>query len=175
MADSSPSKASDRYEFDAPSHVVDFKQLDSTDVDDTWFGKLQSCRHVIMLSQFWPQHPYCVWLNNNNILSSYTHYTHTVQRESMSIHCFGEAIYMLVHSDHRIHSGHRDNMNFLPKQSVCRINSTAACLTGFHADHQASGEDGHLFTPLRPDNKPSECSEAIRAPVGTVGEDGKFS
>ncbi|XP_028309054.1 targeting protein for Xklp2 isoform X2 [Gouania willdenowi] len=30
---------SDRYEFDAPSHVVDFKELESTQNDDRWFEK----------------------------------------------------------------------------------------------------------------------------------------
>lgn len=37
MAEGSPSETSGRYEYDAPSYVVDFKQLEGTDGDDSWF------------------------------------------------------------------------------------------------------------------------------------------
>lgn len=41
MADSDTSEnvSSERYEFDAPSHVVDLKELENADSEDTWFGK----------------------------------------------------------------------------------------------------------------------------------------
>lgn len=46
MAEVGSSVPAERYEFDAPSHVVDFKQLENTDNDDTWFGK---CRVNILV------------------------------------------------------------------------------------------------------------------------------
>uniref|UniRef100_A0A8D3DGQ3 Targeting protein for Xklp2 n=1 Tax=Scophthalmus maximus TaxID=52904 RepID=A0A8D3DGQ3_SCOMX len=39
MADSDSGGADGRYEFDAPSHVVDLKELEVTEGDDTWFGE----------------------------------------------------------------------------------------------------------------------------------------
>lgn len=33
---------SELYEFDAPSHVVDLKELANTDIDDKWFGESPS-------------------------------------------------------------------------------------------------------------------------------------
>ncbi|XP_065817734.1 targeting protein for Xklp2 isoform X3 [Labrus bergylta] len=38
MADSDSGETSDRYEFDAPSSVVDLKELDKADNNDMWFG-----------------------------------------------------------------------------------------------------------------------------------------
>lgn len=39
MADTDSGETSGRYDFDAPSHVVDFKELLDADTDDQWFGK----------------------------------------------------------------------------------------------------------------------------------------
>lgn len=39
MADTESGDISERYEFDAPSHVVDFKELLNAENDDNWFGK----------------------------------------------------------------------------------------------------------------------------------------
>lgn len=39
MAEIDSSDASERYEFDAPSHVVDLKELQNADNDDKWFGE----------------------------------------------------------------------------------------------------------------------------------------
>lgn len=55
MAESDPGDVSERYEFDAPSEVVDLKELEYSENDDKWFGKslfnsvirllLSSCQH----------------------------------------------------------------------------------------------------------------------------------
>lgn len=42
MAESDSGGTSDRYEFDAPSHIVDLNQLETADNDDEWFGKSRS-------------------------------------------------------------------------------------------------------------------------------------
>lgn len=39
MAESDRGDTSERYEFDAPSEVVDLKELENADTDDKWFGK----------------------------------------------------------------------------------------------------------------------------------------
>lgn len=39
MAENESGDTSERYEFDAPSHVVDFKELVNAETDDKWFGK----------------------------------------------------------------------------------------------------------------------------------------
>lgn len=39
MADNDSDVAAERYDFDAPSHVVDFKQLETNEGDDQWFGE----------------------------------------------------------------------------------------------------------------------------------------
>lgn len=39
MAESDSGETSDRYEFDAPSEVVDLKELQNVENDDKWFGK----------------------------------------------------------------------------------------------------------------------------------------
>lgn len=39
MADSDCGETSERYEFDAPSEVVDLKELENADTDDSWFGE----------------------------------------------------------------------------------------------------------------------------------------
>lgn len=33
--------AKERYEFDAPTHVFDFNQVQMTKEDDSWFGKME--------------------------------------------------------------------------------------------------------------------------------------
>uniref|UniRef100_A0A3Q4GS98 TPX2 microtubule nucleation factor n=1 Tax=Neolamprologus brichardi TaxID=32507 RepID=A0A3Q4GS98_NEOBR len=42
MAENESGDTSERYEFDAPSHVVDFKELVNAETDDKWFGKCPS-------------------------------------------------------------------------------------------------------------------------------------
>ncbi|KAM9816953.1 targeting protein for Xklp2 [Neosynchiropus ocellatus] len=42
MADGDCGDMAERYEFDAPSHVVDFQELQTNENDDTWFDKLSS-------------------------------------------------------------------------------------------------------------------------------------
>lgn len=42
MAESDSVDPSERYEFDAPSQVVDLKELENTESDDRWFGKSPS-------------------------------------------------------------------------------------------------------------------------------------
>lgn len=37
----------ERYEFDAPSHVVDFKELLNAETDDKWFGKSQHLLYLV--------------------------------------------------------------------------------------------------------------------------------
>lgn len=39
MADSDGGETSERYEFDAPSEVVDLKELENAETDDQWFGE----------------------------------------------------------------------------------------------------------------------------------------
>ncbi|XP_016891109.1 targeting protein for Xklp2 isoform X1 [Cynoglossus semilaevis] len=39
MADNDSDVAAERYDFDAPSHVVDFKQLETNEGDDQWFDQ----------------------------------------------------------------------------------------------------------------------------------------
>lgn len=42
MAESDSVDLSERYEFDAPSQVVDLKELENAESDDRWFGKSPS-------------------------------------------------------------------------------------------------------------------------------------
>lgn len=44
MAETDSGDASERYEFDAPSHVVDLQELENAANDDKWFGKFP--RHI---------------------------------------------------------------------------------------------------------------------------------
>lgn len=37
--DVQPAGSADLYEFDAPSHVLDFKSLETDDCADQWFGE----------------------------------------------------------------------------------------------------------------------------------------
>ena len=39
MAESERGDVSERYEFDAPSQVVDLKELENAESDDKWFGE----------------------------------------------------------------------------------------------------------------------------------------
>lgn len=39
MAENDSGDTSERYEFDAPSQVVDLKELENAESDDKWFGK----------------------------------------------------------------------------------------------------------------------------------------
>lgn len=39
MAECESGDASERYEFDAPTEVVDLKELENAESDDKWFGK----------------------------------------------------------------------------------------------------------------------------------------
>lgn len=57
MADSDSGGADGRYEFDAPSHVVDLKELEVTEGDDTWFdqqGRGADGHLVTPLRPDWP-------------------------------------------------------------------------------------------------------------------------
>lgn len=49
MAENESGDTSERYEFDAPSHVVDFKELVNAETDDKWFGK---CPLDIFIQQY---------------------------------------------------------------------------------------------------------------------------
>lgn len=42
MAESDSGDACERYEFDAPSEVVDLKELENAEYDDKWFGESSS-------------------------------------------------------------------------------------------------------------------------------------
>lgn len=75
MAESERGDVSERYEFDAPSQVVDLKELENAESDDKWFGEspLYICSWLIflimynvssdnnsrMLSLSAPPHPFC--------------------------------------------------------------------------------------------------------------------
>lgn len=50
---------SEPYEFDAPSYVVDLKELANTEVDDQWFGESPQLHS----SFFGPQRHYVFLLN----------------------------------------------------------------------------------------------------------------
>lgn len=52
----------DRYEFDAPSHVVDFVDLEDAGGEDVWFGKslIQSSNLVIPSASQYCCHCLCV-------------------------------------------------------------------------------------------------------------------
>lgn len=39
MAENDSGDTCERYEFDAPSQVVDLKELENAECDDMWFGK----------------------------------------------------------------------------------------------------------------------------------------
>lgn len=41
-AEMAQSESASHYEFDAPSHVIDFQALDTEDNADIWFGKMVS-------------------------------------------------------------------------------------------------------------------------------------
>ncbi|KAM7411011.1 hypothetical protein PAMA_021136 [Pampus argenteus] len=58
MAESSLSGPSDRYEFDAPSHVVDFKQLENNDSDsDSWFEQQATGEDCNLITPLRPDKP----------------------------------------------------------------------------------------------------------------------
>lgn len=47
------SESASHYEFDAPSHVIDFKALDTEDNADIWFGKICSQVCAQYYTVFW--------------------------------------------------------------------------------------------------------------------------
>ncbi|KAM9855442.1 targeting protein for Xklp2 [Aulostomus maculatus] len=57
MAEGSSGDTARRYEFDAPSHVVDFKQLETTESDDTWFDQQSSGQDSYGEIPFGPDEP----------------------------------------------------------------------------------------------------------------------
>lgn len=50
MAESNFDADAELYEYDAPSEVVDFKELQDVECDDKWFGEFLSTAHLLVVA-----------------------------------------------------------------------------------------------------------------------------
>lgn len=78
MEETDSGDASERYEFDAPSHVVDLQELESAQNDDKWFGtfprsilelliRFVKTKSTVACSLFRPLLPMFCGVNNSDV------------------------------------------------------------------------------------------------------------